>query len=302
MTTDRVLNYNHLHYFHVAANAGSLAAAAVELGVKQPTVSEQLRALERALEVSLFERLPTGLRLTDAGRLVFEQTTVMFRAGERLVESLGKQPQRLPRSFRVGMSSAVARATTTDFVMPLLAVADCVPSIRTGDAMELQREMRGNELDLLLCESEPPEGSRHTLIVVMIQRTRLVVVAPPTLALEGDWQAASLVQYRATSSYRWDVEAFLDAHGYRPSIAAEADDALFMVEAAARGGHIAIVPRSVTADAIAAGRLRVVAHVDAGDRAGVYAVYPDNENAQLARRVVEALLERANAAGADDPP
>src|SRR5580692_3474889 len=53
MTTDRVLNYNHLHYFHVAANAGSLAAAAVELGVKQPTVSEQLRALERALEVSL---------------------------------------------------------------------------------------------------------------------------------------------------------------------------------------------------------------------------------------------------------
>jgi DNA-binding transcriptional LysR family regulator len=76
---------------------------------------------------------------------------------------------------------------------------------------------------------------------------------------------------------------------------------LFMIEAAARGGHIAIVPRSVTADAIAAGRLRVVARVDTGDHAGVYAVYPDNENAQIARRVVEALLERANTAGADDP-
>jgi LysR family transcriptional regulator, transcriptional activator of nhaA len=226
---------------------------------------------------------------------------VMFRAGERLVESLGKRTQRLPRSFRVGMSSAVGRATTTDFVMPLLAVADCVLSIRSGDAMELQREMRGNELDLLLCESEPPEGARHALTVVMIQRTRLVVVAPPTLELEGDWQTASLIQYRAASSYRWDVETFLDANGYRPSIAAEADDALFMVEAAARGGHIAIVPKSVTTDAIANGRLRMVARVDAGDHAGVYAVYPDNENAQLARRAVEILLERASAAGADDP-
>lgn len=294
-----MLNYNHLHYFHVAANAGSLAAAAVQLGVKQPTVSEQLRVLERTLDVSLFERLPTGLRLTDAGRLVFEQTTVMFRAGERLVELLGRRTNRLPKTLRVGMSSAVARTTTIDFVMPLLTVPDCVLSIRSGDAMELQREMRANELDLLLCESEPPDGSRRALTVVLIHRTRLVVVAPPTLALEGDWQAASLIQYRATSSYRWDVEAYLDLHGYRPTIAAEADDALFMVEAAARGGHVAIVPRSVTADALATGRLRLVAHVDTGEHASVYAVYPDSENAQLAVRAVELLLERAAAAGED---
>jgi LysR family transcriptional activator of nhaA len=297
---DRVLNYNHLHYFHVAANAGSLVAAADELGVKQPTISEQLRALERTLGVSLFERLPGGLRLTDAGRLVFEHTTVMFRAGERLVESLGHTAQRLPLSLRVGMSSAVARSTTTDFVMPLLALEDCVLSIRTGDAMELQRELRGNELDLVLCESELPEGARRGLTVVMIHRTRLVVVAPPTLALEGDWQAAAIIQYRASSSYRWAVEAFLDSHSYRPSIAAEADDALFMVEAAARGGYIAIVPRSVTADAVAAGRLRVVANVDTGDEIGVYAVYPDSETAQLAKKAVELLLAQAETRAAGE--
>ena len=46
-----MLNYNHLYYFHVAASEGSLSAAAAKLGVKPSTVSEQLRALERALRL-----------------------------------------------------------------------------------------------------------------------------------------------------------------------------------------------------------------------------------------------------------
>ncbi len=47
------INYNHLHYFHVAATEGSVAATATRLGVTQPTVSEQIRALERVLGVTL---------------------------------------------------------------------------------------------------------------------------------------------------------------------------------------------------------------------------------------------------------
>src|SRR5580704_9066669 len=105
-----MLNYNHLHYFHVAACEGSVAAAAEKLGVTQPTVSEQLRALERSLDVVLFERMPTGLRLTEPGRLAFEHTSVMFRAGERMVESLGHEAPELARPLPLGVSTAVARA------------------------------------------------------------------------------------------------------------------------------------------------------------------------------------------------
>src|SRR6476619_4403853 len=103
-----MLNYNHLHYFHVAATEGSVAGAAEKLGVTQPTVSEQLRSLEKSLGVVLFERSPSGLKLTDEGRLAFEHTSVMFRAGERLIESLGHDKD-LPRTLRVGLSSTVAR-------------------------------------------------------------------------------------------------------------------------------------------------------------------------------------------------
>jgi len=285
-----MLNYNHLHYFHVAALEGSVAGAAVKLGVTQPTVSEQVRALERALAVSLFERQPTGLKLTEAGRLTFEHTSVMFRAGERLAEALGQTVANLPRTLRVGIASSVARTTTTDFLMPLLALDGCVPSIRAGDSVELLREIRSAELDLVLCESEPPEAAKRGLEIVLVDSLSLIAVGAPTLTIAPDWQDGRLIQYRTSSSLRWDVEGYLDTKGLRPKIAAESDDALFLVEAAARGGYIAFVPRSVARDAITAGRLVELARVESV-QAGMYAVYQDGATADLARRAVEVLIE-----------
>ena len=293
-----MLNYNHLHYFHVAAGEGSVAAAADRLGVTQPTVSEQIRALERTLGVALFERTTTGLRLTDAGRLAFEHTSVMFRAGERLVQSLVETSRTMPRSLRVGLSGSVARTTTADFLMPLLAIPDCTPAIQLGDTALLVRMLRGNELDLVLCETAPPEANRRGLEIAMIDECKLVAVAAPSIEPAADWQDVALVQYRATSSYRWDVEAFLDAKHLRPKIAAEADDSLFLLEAAARGGYISFVPRSIARDAIVAGRLRVLARIEPA-HSGVYALYQNVESADLARRAVEVLVEHARANNTD---
>ncbi|HTL37220.1 MAG TPA: LysR family transcriptional regulator [Kofleriaceae bacterium] len=287
-----MLNYNHLHYFHVAATEGSVAAAAERLGVSQPTVSEQVRALERSLKVSLFERSATGLKLTDAGRLAFEQTSVMFRAGERLVESLGHDNQAVPRSLRIGISNAVTRTTTTDFLLPVLALTDCMPSITAGESNELLRDLRGNELDLMLCESEPAESSRRGLDLVQIARTTLVAVAPPDLNVEAEWRNAGLIHYRPSSSFRWDVEAYLELNHLQPRIVAEADDPLFLVEAAARGRYIAVVPMSVARDAVAQGRLAKLATVES-THAGVYALYPDGVTAELARQAVKLLIDSA---------
>lgn len=69
-----MLNFNHLYYFHIVASEGSFASASEILGVTQPTISEQVKTLERALGEVLFERLPTGLRLTEPGARMFERT------------------------------------------------------------------------------------------------------------------------------------------------------------------------------------------------------------------------------------
>jgi len=285
-----MLNYNHLYYFHVAATAGSVANAAQRLGVTQPTVSEQVKALERVLGISLFDRQPSGLKLTEAGRITFEHTSVMFRAGERLAEALGHKAPVAPLALRVGISGAVGRNTTTDFLMPLLKLPDCVPSIRAADTMELMRELRSGELDLVICETEPPEAARRGLEVVLLERITLVAVASPDLTPAPDWQDVHLVNYRMSSAFRWEVEAFLETRGLRPQVVAEADDALFLVEAAARGRHVAFVPRSVARDALATGRLKQVAQLEAG-HAGVHALYQDGATAELARRAVEVLIE-----------
>lgn len=288
-----MLNYNHLHYFHVAATEGSVAAAAERLGVTQPTVSEQVRALERALMVSLFERSASGLKLTEAGKLAYEQTSVMFRAGERLVESLGRNTPPIPRTLRIGISNAVTRTTTTDFLLPVLAIEECVPSIRTGEATELVRDLRGNELDLVLCESEPPEATRRGLEIVQLDRTLLLAVTTPEFEPGAEWRNAGLIHYRATSSFRWDVEAYLELNNLHPRIAGEADDPMFLVEAAARGGYIVVVPRSCARDALASGRLKEIARVESA-QAGVYALFQDGTTAELARRAVQLLTQAGN--------
>ena len=282
-----MLNYNHLYYFHVTATIGSIAAAATKLHVTQPTVSEQLRSLERTLGTTLFTRTSSGLKLTDAGRLAFEHTSVMFRAGERLVESLGQVQVDLPRTLRVGISSAVGRATSTDFLMPLLALENCIPTIRTGEGVELIRAVAGAELDLALCETEPVK--RNGLEVAVIEKTTLSLLAGAGVELANDWAEVGIIQYRPSSSYRWDVETYLSAQKLRPRVVCESDDALFLLEAASRGGYIAAVPRRMAREALAAKRVREIAQIQPA-HAGVHAVFQDGETSDLARRAVERLV------------
>lgn len=57
-----------INYFLAADAAGSLTQAAEDLGVSQPTLSEQIRKLEQHLGVALFTRAKQGLTLTEAGQ------------------------------------------------------------------------------------------------------------------------------------------------------------------------------------------------------------------------------------------
>jgi LysR family transcriptional activator of nhaA len=287
-----MLNYNHVYYFHVAASEGSVARAAERLGVTQPTVSEQIRQLERTLGVTLFERTTSGIRPTDAGRQAYEHTTAMFRAGERLMEALGRGPAALPRTLRVGVSAAVSRTIATDFLLPLFTMDECLPSIRSGEYTDLLRDLRGHELDLVLCEAEPSGPAARGLETCAIVRPRLVAVAAPSREVSPDWADLPLIQYRASSAYRWEVEAYVDDHNLNPRIVAEADDALMMIEAAVRGGGIAFVPRSVARDAIASGRVKVLATLEPGS-AAVHALYHGADTPELATQAVKRLLDYA---------
>src|SRR6266571_4053753 len=66
------IEIRHLRYFLAVAEAGSFSRAADRLGVSQPNVSQQMRDLELALRVSLFQRRGKRILLTAAGH-IFEE-------------------------------------------------------------------------------------------------------------------------------------------------------------------------------------------------------------------------------------
>src|SRR5260370_26607570 len=60
-----------LHAFEAAARHDSFAAAANELGVTPTAISHQIRQLEEACGVKLFQRRPRPLLLTSAGARLY---------------------------------------------------------------------------------------------------------------------------------------------------------------------------------------------------------------------------------------
>ena len=67
-----MVELRQLRYFLAVAEERSFTRAAALLHVSQPTLSQQIRALERSVRTPLFHREPAGVRLTEAGSALLE--------------------------------------------------------------------------------------------------------------------------------------------------------------------------------------------------------------------------------------
>ena len=87
------MNLRQLRYFLAIVDEGSFSRAATSLFVAQPSLSQQIKSLERELGGPLVERLPTGVRLTPAGNVFLSEArsavTHAERAGRNARSALG---------------------------------------------------------------------------------------------------------------------------------------------------------------------------------------------------------------------
>lgn len=84
-------NLEYYKVFYYTAKYGSLTAAASELSISQPAVSQALKQLENALSAKLFVRASRGIRLTQEGQVLYEHVKEGYEQillGERKLSSM----------------------------------------------------------------------------------------------------------------------------------------------------------------------------------------------------------------------
>jgi LysR family transcriptional regulator for bpeEF and oprC len=99
----------NIEYFAVAARANSFSAAARILNVSVVAVTKGVAALEQHLTVKLFERLPSGVRLTDEGRVYLEYCEPALTQLTVADDQIKSSARNLEGTVILGINTVVAR-------------------------------------------------------------------------------------------------------------------------------------------------------------------------------------------------
>ncbi len=121
-----MLEWDGLRDFVAVAEAGSLSAGAKRLKVSQPTVSRRIAALEAHLKTRLFDRVPRGLELTEAGEELLQRVRRMeveAHAIERFALGTDAMPE---GAVRISVIELFAEWLAEEFA----AFAESHPKIR----------------------------------------------------------------------------------------------------------------------------------------------------------------------------
>jgi DNA-binding transcriptional LysR family regulator len=112
-----MIDWDDVRYFLAVARGGSVRAAAERLTVNHSTVLRRISQLEDRLGTHMFEKLPAGYRLTDAGKEVLEFAEQMEASSNRLETRVFGRDQSVRGLLRVTLPPTLA----THLLMPDLA-------------------------------------------------------------------------------------------------------------------------------------------------------------------------------------
>lgn len=259
------LNYHHLLYFWMAAREGSITRACRALHLTQPTVSGQIRELERALKARLFERSGRSIKLTDTGQLVYRYADEIFALGRDLQDALHDRPRGQPLRFAVGVADSLPKVLVHRLLAPASTLREEVRiTCIDGPPDRLLADLAMHELDLVISDypAQPRPGLK--LFNHMLGECGVSFCATPALArrhrrgfprsLSG---APFLLPYGNTALRR-SLEQWFDDNGIRPTVRAEFADSGLLKAFGASGDGLFAVPTAVEAEVIRAYGVRVI--------------------------------------------
>ncbi|MDE8653129.1 LysR substrate-binding domain-containing protein [Novosphingobium album (ex Liu et al. 2023)] len=251
------MDLRHLRYFLHVAEELHFGRAAQRLGMSQPPLSQQIRALEEELGARLFERTSRRVRLTEAGRRFLPEARQALAQAERAV-----QVARLAHRGELGRL-ALGFTASAPFVA---RVADALYRYRQshpqvelalqelGRDAQIARIERG-ELDMGIIRTfEPPLLPAGMAFECLVQEEMLLAVrqdhplarceADPAIA---DLAGVPLVLYNAANGAGFNEHFFAlcEQAGFRPSVALEASSFATLLGLVAAGFGPTVLAQSL---------------------------------------------------------
>lgn len=232
------LNWDDLRFFLLAARAGTLAGAARAAGVRHTTIGRRLAALERSLGVVLFVRGPEGLTLTSAGEQLLPLAQRAERGMRAVHEFAASRRDRvrlaLPSGFLVLFADDLARLGREHPEVILETISGGRPvDLRRGEADLALRVGPIRDQDLVARPLGEVGSSLYASPGYLQARPPL----GPDLDL-GDHRVVGFgAELSALPAARW-----LEAHAAQATIVLRANEMASMLEAAASGAGLAVLP------------------------------------------------------------
>jgi LysR family transcriptional activator of nhaA len=231
------LNYNHLYYFWVVAREGGVARAAEELMVSQPTVSVQLKELERSVGQRLFDRGGggRGLQLTDAGRIAFNYANEIFSLAQEMTDALEHQPAGRPIKLSVGVLDAIPKPVVRRLLQPALDLPQPVRLIcREDKADRLLADLVARRTDVVLSDAPIGNAAHVEGFNHLLGESDVSFFAGRELAAElkrgfpKSLSRAPVLLPTDHTQLRRSLNQWFDARRIHPVVAGEFDDSALM--------------------------------------------------------------------------
>ena len=246
------MELRHLRYFVAVAEEGHITRAAERLGIQQPPLSQQIRALETELQVQLLRRKPRGVELTQAGEAFLAEARGILQQLERAVAATRRTGSGDAGHIGLGFTSSASfhpfvPRSIRDYreAHPLVAL-----NLEESGTGELVDALLAGRLDAAFVRS--PIGPAEGIAVHSMLEEAMVAVLPAqrpgpaggplTLA---ELAAEPFILYRrplGPGLYDAIIAACQRA-GFNPNIGQEAPRMLATLSLVAAGLGVTLVPR-----------------------------------------------------------
>lgn len=253
------MELRHLRYFVAVADEGHVTRAAEQLGIQQPPLSQQIKALETELGTLLFRRKPRGVELTEPGRALLADARAILAQVERARATTQRTARGEQGRIVVGLTSS---SPFHPFVPRLIrSFRDQHPlvslSLEETSSRDLIDGLASERIDAAFIRSSVADPSGVSVHSLIEEDMVAALPAAHALAPKGrDSQSPLPLRALAAETFIIDLRpvgpgisamviAACRAAGFTPHVGQEVPRIVSILNFVAAGLGIAIVPASL---------------------------------------------------------